>query len=46
MKIYTAQINRFGNVIVCGDAIARNTYQIIFTGTYQECLIVKAKGAV
>lgn len=47
MKIYTAQVNKFGNVIVCGDAVPRNTYRIIFQGTYQQCLTVKAnKGAV
>jgi hypothetical protein len=40
-KVYTAQVNRFGNVIVCGDSIARNSYDIIFTGTYQECLSFK-----
>lgn len=46
MKIYTAQVNSFGNVIVCGDAVPRNSYRIIFTGTYQECLSIKSKGAV
>ena len=37
-KVYTAQVNSHGNVIVCGDEIPRNSYRIIFTGTYQECL--------
>ena len=41
MKIYTAQINSFGNVIVCGDDIPRNSYKIIFTGSYNECLKLK-----
>jgi hypothetical protein len=41
MKKYTAQVNNFGNVIVCGDENPRNSYRIIFTGTYQECLTLK-----
>ena len=41
MKIYTAQINQFGNVIVCGDTIPRNSYRIIFTGSYNDCLKLK-----
>jgi len=42
--MYTAQINQFGNVIVCkGDAV-RNSYKIIFSGTYAECLQFKLKG--
>ena len=42
--MYTAQINAFGNVIVCkGDAV-RNSYRIIFIGTYAECLQFKLKG--
>jgi len=44
MKTYTAQINTFGNVIICGDDRARNSYKIVFTGTYQECLTFKLKG--
>jgi len=43
--MYTAQVNAHGNVIVCkGDAV-RNSYRIIFTGTYAECLKVKAGAA-
>jgi hypothetical protein len=39
--MYTAQINVHGNVIVCkGDAV-RNSYRIVFTGTYNECLTFK-----
>ena len=45
MKIYTAQQNKFGNVIVCGDEIARNTYKIIYAGTYNECMAIKFGGA-
>ena len=42
--MYTAQVNAFGNVIVCkGDAV-RNSYKIIFSGTYAECLQFKLKG--
>jgi hypothetical protein len=44
MKIYTAQVNQFGNVIVCGDDVPRKTYRIVFTGSYQECLNIKIKG--
>ena len=41
MKIYTAQVNKFGNVIVCGDEVARNSYRIVLTGTYPECMAYK-----
>ena len=41
MKIYTLQTNKFGNLIVCGDEVARNTYRIIFTGSYAECMARK-----
>jgi hypothetical protein len=44
MKIYTAQVNRHGNIIVCGDEVARNTYSIIYTGTYPECMAIKYAG--
>lgn len=44
MKVYTAQSNRFGNIIVCGDEIARKTYEIIYTGSYAECMAVKYAG--
>jgi len=42
--MYTAQINSHGNVIVCKGDDERNSYRIIFTGSYQECLKVKALG--
>jgi hypothetical protein len=41
MKVYTAQRDSHGNVIVCGDTRPRNGYRIIHTGTYQECLRYK-----
>lgn len=39
--MYTAQINAFGNVIVCKGDIVRSSYRIIFTGSYQDCLKLK-----
>lgn len=42
--MYTAQVNAFGNIIVCRGSVVRNSYNILFTGTYAECLAVKAKG--
>jgi hypothetical protein len=42
--MYTAQVNAFGNVIVCKGSVIRNSYSILFTGTYAECLAVKARG--
>jgi len=41
MKVYTAQVNAHNNIIVCGDEIERNSYRIIYRGTYQECLEIK-----
>jgi len=43
--MYTAQINAHGNVIVCKGDTVRNSYRIVFTGTYAECLAVKAGAA-
>jgi hypothetical protein len=43
--MYTAQINAHGNVIVCKGDTVRNSYRIIFTGTYAACLMVKADQA-
>ena len=40
-KVYTAQVNAHGNVIVCGDEIPRNSYRILDTGTYNYCLKYK-----
>ena len=44
MKVYTLQRNKFNNMIVCGDEIARKTYEIIYTGSYAECMAVKYTG--
>ena len=41
MKIYSAQVNAHGNIIVCGDTIARKSYRIIATGSYAHCLRIK-----
>jgi hypothetical protein len=27
-KLYTCQANKFGNIIVCGDEVERNSYEI------------------
>jgi hypothetical protein len=43
-KIYTAQTNSHGNIIVCGDSVARNSYRIIATGTYNDMLQIKSEG--
>lgn len=39
--MYTAQINTHGNVIVCKGDVVRNSYRIILTGTYAQCLALK-----
>lgn len=39
--MYTAQINVHGNVIVCKGDTVRNSYRIVFTGTYNDCLTFK-----
>ena len=40
--MYTAQRDINGNTIVCkGSVVRAGTYQIIFTGTYAECLRFK-----
>jgi hypothetical protein len=39
--IYTAQINHFGNVIICKGNDVRNSYRIAFSGTYAECMAFK-----
>jgi len=44
-KVYSAQVNAHGNIIVCGDTIARNSYRVVFTGTYNECLRYKAQNS-
>ncbi len=39
--MYTAQINHFGNIIVCKGDVVRNSYKIIYTGSYADCLKIK-----
>lgn len=39
--MYTAQINSHGNIIVCKGDQVRNSYRIIFTGSYADCLRLK-----
>ena len=43
--MYTAQIDRFGNIIVCKGSVERNGYRIFFTGSYNECLNKKLVAA-
>jgi len=43
--MYTAQINSFGNIIVCKGSVVRNSYHIVFTGSYADCLAVKVGAA-
>jgi hypothetical protein len=43
--MYTAQIDRFGNIIVCKGAVERNGYQVFHWGTYNECLSRKVSPA-
>lgn len=40
-RIYTTQRNAHGNMIVCRGEVARNSYSIIYTGTYDDCQMVK-----
>lgn len=42
--MYTAQRNAHGNVIVCKGDEVRNSYKIIFAGSYAECLKLKLGG--
>jgi hypothetical protein len=41
-KMYTAQIDAHGNVIVCRGDEQRRGYRIAYSGTYNECLMFKA----
>jgi len=41
--MYTAQVNAFGNVIICKGDTVRNSYRIVFRGSYQDCLLFKMK---
>lgn len=40
-RIYTTQRNAHGNMIVCRGEVPRNSYAIIYTGTYDDCQAVK-----
>jgi len=40
--VYTAQRDSHGNMIVCKGSVERNGYRIVFSGTYSDCLAVKA----
>jgi hypothetical protein len=41
--MYTAQQNAHGNVIICKGDLERNSYRIVFRGSYQDCLYFKMK---
>ena len=43
--MYTAQIDRHGNIIVCKGAVERSGYQAFHWGTYNECLSAKVSPA-
>jgi len=43
--MYTAQIDRHGNIIVCKGSVERNGYQIFHWGTYNDCLTRKVSPA-
>ena len=45
MKTYTLQINRHGNMIVCGDEIARKTYRTVETSNDYYYLLAKKNGS-
>jgi hypothetical protein len=44
--VYTAQKDRHGNMIVCKGSVERNGYRIIYTGSYNACLAIKAGGSL
>ena len=43
--MYTAQQNSHGNIIVCKGCDVRNSYRIIYTGSYADCMAYKFGGA-
>lgn len=43
--MYTAQRNSNGNIIVCKGNDVRNSYRIVFTGSYSECLAYKVNNS-
>lgn len=44
--MYTVQINAYGNAIVCKGSDVRNSYRVVFTGTYAHCLRMSAACAL
>jgi uncharacterized protein with ParB-like and HNH nuclease domain len=40
-KVYSAQKNTLGNIIIVNDVNPRNSYKVVFSGTYTECLRYK-----
>ena len=42
--VYTAQRDSHGNMIVCKGSVEHNGYRIVFSGSYNACLVVKANG--
>jgi len=42
--VYTTQRDRHWNMIVCKGDRERDGYRIIYTGSYNACLSVKANG--
>jgi hypothetical protein len=42
--VYTTQRDRHWNMIVCKGDRERDGYRIIYTGSYNACLAVKANG--
>lgn len=42
--MYSAQRNSHGNVIICKGDVQRNSYTVIFRGSYNECMALKFGG--
>lgn len=40
--MYTAQVDAHNNWIVCKGSEQRQGYRIAYSGTYSECLVIKA----
>lgn len=43
--MYTLQLDRHGNTIVCKGSEERNGYRIVARGTYNECNAMRASAA-
>lgn len=39
--MYTLQLDRFNNPIVCKGSEVRNGYRVLFYGGYKDCLRMK-----